>query len=247
VRVACVVPCYNEDKRLDIEAFVDFVDRCVVVDLIFVNDGSSDGTAGVLAKLRARRPRRISVVSLERNSGKAEAVRRGLLEGIGSGADIVGFWDADLSTPLDALPEMLATLEDRRNIDVVMGSRVQLLGRHVERNAMRHYAGRVFATLASMLLDMPVYDTQCGAKLFRVNSALRDSLDSPFIVGWTFDVELFLRLAETRTSRNLPALRDTTVEFPLTRWCDVAGSKVKASDFPRALAELARLRLHYRG
>lgn len=246
MRICCVVPCYNEEKRLDTEAFVEFVDAFVMVDFIFVNDGSRDETLAVLERLCARRARRMRVLSLATNGGKAEAVRRGLIEAIEAGADLVGYWDADLSTPLDAIPEMVATLEDRRDIDIVIGSRVRLLGRDIERNALRHYGGRVFATLASMLLGMAVYDTQCGAKFLRVDDALRDALSEPFTVGWTFDVELFLRLDRYRRANHLRPVSASMVEMPLLKWHDIKGSKVKPTDFPRAIAELARLRLRYR-
>ena len=88
----------------------------------------------------------------------------------------VGFFDADLSTPLAAIDDFLAVLRLRPQVEFILGSRVMLMGRDVKRKAWRHYLGRVFATAVSLALDLPVYDTQCGAKMLRVNAATRPAV-----------------------------------------------------------------------
>jgi hypothetical protein len=123
-----------------------------------------------------------------------------------------------------------------------MGARVQLLGRMVRRSPIRHYLGRIFATGVSLFLELPVYDTQCGAKLMRNDAGLAALFDEPFCVNWTFDVELLARL---RGLRGLASARDSLYELPLERWEDVSGSKVKAGDFFVAFAEIARLWRRY--
>ena len=130
---------------------------------------------------------------LASNQGKAEAVRRGILEAITDGPALVGFWDADLSTPLTVVDDFLDVAAKRPDVDLILGSRVLLMGRDIRRRARRHYVGRVFATAASLALDLPVYDTQCGAKVFRVNEALRRVMSAPFRSPWVFDVEILAR------------------------------------------------------
>src|SRR4051794_34695976 len=122
-RLLLVVPCFNEEKRLDVAAFREFAGA----DFLFVNDGSRDGTLRVLKSLRDSDPRRFSVLNLERNSGKAEAVRRGILAAIERRPDFTGFWDADLATPLAELAGFMDVFATRPEIQMVFGARVRLL------------------------------------------------------------------------------------------------------------------------
>src|SRR5262249_4453984 len=127
------------------------------------------------------------------NVGKGEAVRQGLLAAMRSGANVVGYADADLSTPPVELLKLLAHLQDER-VQAVIGARVMLIGRRIERKRMRHYLGRIFASIAETILRMPFYDTQCGAKFFRTTPLLREALELPFTSRWAFDLELLGRL-----------------------------------------------------
>jgi dolichyl-phosphate beta-glucosyltransferase len=157
-RIALVVPCYNEEKRLDAGVLRGATLPGHDLELVLVDDGSRDGTRAVLESIARDRPG-THVLALEKNSGKAEAVRRGVLDALGREPDAVGFWDADLATPLSELPAFVDVLEEHPHVDIVIGSRVKLMGRVIERQTWRHYAGRLFATAASVALDLPVYDT----------------------------------------------------------------------------------------
>jgi hypothetical protein len=129
----------------------------------------------------------------------------------------------------------------------VFGARVQLLGRSVRRSPLRHYLGRTFATAVSAVLGLPIYDTQCGAKLMRRTPQLAAIFATPFSVNWTFDVELLARLIRSRAGSDLPPARAAVYELPLERWHDVAGSKVRPVDFFVAFFEIARIWYRYRG
>jgi len=241
LRTIVVVPCHNEERRLLPDAFLEAVLARPELQLVFVDDGSSDGTRNVLAMIAAASPSRVRVINLARNAGKSEAVRRGMLLALESEPDIVGYWDADLATPLSALDDFLRVLEARPGLVAVLGSRVRLLGRRIERRALRHYPGRLFATFASLVLDLPVYDTQCGAKLFRVTPALRRSFEDPFLSRWVFDVELLARLLDASDGE----LGERLYELSLREWTDVAGSQVGPLDFLTACRDLIRIRLRY--
>ena len=185
-----MVPCYNEELRLREEAFLSYLRASAgAVRIIFVDDGSTDGSVALLERIVARSAGAAELLPLGVNQGKAEAVRRGMLHALESCPyTIVGFWDSDLATPLSAVAQLEATLAERPALQMVFGARVALLGRRIHRSMKRHYAGRVFATLTSLVLDMPIYDTQCGAKLFRATPALRTVLTQPFLTRWVFDV-----------------------------------------------------------
>jgi dolichyl-phosphate beta-glucosyltransferase len=243
VRAAIVVPCYNEEHRLDRQAFLDFEVPGMELTFWFVNDGSSDGTRRVLNELASTRPDKVRVVDLPRNGGKAEAVRQGVVAAAGTRPDVFGFWDADLATPLSELPGMLDDFISRPSTDLVFASRVRLLGRNIHRRAARHYIGRVGATLISTTLGIPVYDTQCGAKLFRLSPEIISLFNRPFLSRWIFDVEIIARLIELRGRE---AAASAIYEHPLQTWHDVRGSKVRSHDFIRALRDLWRIRSAYR-
>jgi glycosyltransferase involved in cell wall biosynthesis len=234
------VPCYNEERRLPVASFDAYLADHGDVDFVLVNDGSTDGTLVLLRSMAERWPGRVHVVDQQPNGGKAEAVRAGLREALSQRAEFIGYWDADLATPLDAIDEFVQVMRARPQVQLILGARVALLGRAIERRPLRHYLGRVFATAASLTLGLPVYDTQCGAKLLRVSERTPQLFEAPFLSRWIFDVELiarFLRAGNSATG---------LYELPLREWHDVGESKVKPRDFVRAILELWAIYRAYR-
>ncbi len=231
-RSAMVVPCFNEAARLDGE-MLRALAATAQCDIIAVDDGSSDSTAEMLDALAAADDR-IRVIRQGRNQGKGEAVRAGLVAATAEGYDYVGFCDADFATPVVELSRLLQIC--RHGKLVVVGSRVALLGHQIDRSLARHYTGRVFGTLSSLVLGFQIYDTQCGAKVFKAGPALQSAVATPFTSRWAFDVELLGRLAHQH--------RGTSgfLEVPLVRWHDVAGSKLSLTASLRSTADLLRIR-----
>jgi glycosyltransferase involved in cell wall biosynthesis len=225
-KTAIVVPCYNESMRLRLEEFKNYLNDKTDVSFIFVNDGSTDNTLEIINQLCSVAPRRVLCKSLQKNRGKAEAVRQGFL----------------MAIPLYLIDRLSKKLE-RDGITIVMGSRIRILGCDIKRKAVRHYLGRVFATFASLILDLYVYDTQCGAKIFRNNSELKTVFAHPFLVNWIFDVEILARFKVIRKLNNSNLLQNTTIEYPLDEWADIGGSKIKFVDFFKAIMELTKIYL----
>ncbi|CAN0606034.1 unnamed protein product, partial [Ectocarpus sp. 12 AP-2014] len=120
---AIVIPCYNEANRLDQDAFLSFLEQTPDTEFLFVNDGSKDETLDVLCEMRDAAPDRITVINLSQNSGKAEAVRQGLIAASEMGATFIGYWDADLATPLDAITDFTRVLSKFPETQVVFGAR----------------------------------------------------------------------------------------------------------------------------
>ena len=189
-------------------------------------------------------PRRFSFLHLAKNGGKAEAVRQGMLAALQSGADYVGFWDADLATPLVDVESFCRVLDAQPRVELVIGTRMRLLGHTIDRRPLRYWLGRLFANVASLALGLRVFDTQCGAKLFRATPRLAQLFERPFLTRWIFDVEILARMHCERHGAAGPQLRDVVYEYPLDSWCDVAGSSVKRSDFVKAAGELAKIYWH---
>jgi len=214
-----VVPCFNEAERLEVTTFASWIKAAQGVELLFVNDGSQDATEERLDEIRSASPDRVRILSLKTNQGKAEAVRLGMREALASDPSFVAFWDADLSTRLEEISRFLDVFSSVPGVQIVMGSRVKLLGRHIQRQGWRHYSGRFFATIVSNLLHLPVYDTQCGAKMFRANKMIRDVTDAPFETRWLFDVEILARCIELHPE-GLSGIQKSVYELPLDSWED---------------------------
>jgi dolichyl-phosphate beta-glucosyltransferase len=241
-----VVPCYNEERRLEPDLFLEYTAAHPDVRFLMVDDGSTDGTVRILERMVDGGNGAVDLLRLPENCGKAEAVRRGVLHAVKGAPGAFGYWDADLSTALEEIEAFRLILEAKPEMQVVMGSRVKLLGRKIERRAARHYAGRLFATFASLTLDLPVYDTQCGAKLFRNTRGTRFVFRQPFLSRWLFDVEILARLGLLGQRRAEYATQHCVFERPLPAWRDIAGSKIRFVDWVKAVWELVRIGWRYR-
>ena len=240
MKTIVVVPCYNESQRLPRDKFVSYAQQHTDTAFLMVNDGSKDTTLQTLQEL-AESNERIEVLDLQPNGGKAEAVRKGMLHAAKTfNPKYIAFWDADLATPLDEIEPMTAWAD--KGYDIVTGLRLMRLGAKVRRKTTRHYLGRCFATAASTMLKLPVYDTQCGSKLFTTQT-VEAIFNEPFITRWLFDVEL---LARYKKCYGTERAKEKIYEYPLFQWEDVDGSQLKAHDFIKAPAELMRIRRKYR-
>lgn len=233
-----VIPCYNEASRLDFEEVRRLVEH-PRVRVLFVDDGSQDATREVIQEHASARPDALELLALPENVGKAEAVRRGLLRGIEGGAAAVGYADADFATPAREITRLLGELSAQDAL-VIMGSRMARLGSRIHRSPVRHIAGRVFATFASVAVGQQVYDTQCGAKWFRVNESLRAVLSVPFLSRWSFDVELLCRFFG-RQGTFEPIASERIIEVPLLEWRDVPGSSLGVMGMARAFGDVVMI------
>ena len=218
-----VVPCFNEVDRLDPAALCRLA-RHAHARVLLVDDGSRDGTDRLIRTAAAEHPDELAAMVLALNVGKGQAVRRGMLEALAAGAPIIAYYDADMATPPEEMARLVEVLRAEPQLTAVLGSRVALLGHRIHRSPGRHYVGRLFATLSSVVLGLPVYDTQCGAKVFRAGPPLSAALAAPFGSRWAFDVELLDRLLRAG------APPDSMREIPLVEWRDVGGSKLRARD-----------------
>jgi glycosyltransferase involved in cell wall biosynthesis len=187
--------------------------------------------------IKKGREDRIFILDYTENQGKGESVRKGMLAAIElSDFSIIGYFDADLATPLSEIPMLTAVITNM--VVFTFGSRIKRIGVCINRKTSRHILGRVFATIASNMLNMNVYDTQCGAKFFH-RSVVKALFTEKFQTSWIFDVEVFFRIKAHFKGRDV---NQYAVEIPLSKWNDVAGSKIKFRHFLKIPFELLKLR-----
>jgi dolichyl-phosphate beta-glucosyltransferase len=236
-KIAVIIPCFNEAKRLSPALFTDFAQLHPDIDLFFVNDASTDNTLALLQEIAASFPHRINVLNLPVNAGKGNAVRQGILTAIKrDDYSSLGYLDGDLATSLEEFNNLCQLLHDE-NAVLVTGCRVKLVNSHIIRSTFRHFVGRIIATIVDSRFKLGIYDTQCGAKCFRKDVTV--VFQEPFKTRWLFDIEVFLRLRQ-----KFPA--SLVIEKPLSQWREPGESKLNMWSFPAITKEIISLLRHYR-
>lgn len=236
ITLIIIVPCYNEAERLPVEDFLSFLRNHPKAKICFVNDASSDNTAIVLTQLKKGFDDNITILTNETNLGKAESVRRGVQQILNNKSDtILAYLDADLATSLEECHSYIKHIEDGKRF--VFASRILKIGSIVERKFSRFLAGRIIATFISSILDIKVYDTQCGCKVFDAEVA-QIAFKDPFLSKWLFDVELFSRLLKHYGKEEALSFME---EVPVKKWVDQGESKVKMTYFFKLWSDLFKI------
>jgi len=195
--VSIIIPCFNESDRLPqfLESLIEYYSGQTDIEFIVVDDGSDVIQMTRVKELVAQYSRQatfpLKFISILKNQGKGNAIQVGFNN---SSGEIVGFVDADGSISPQELKAVYQTLiESKRpqQLSVAIASRIRMLGKKIERSTLRHYIGRVFASYVSLLFQIPVYDTQCGCKMFRkkdIEHLLPLTTDS----RWLWDTQLLI-------------------------------------------------------
>ncbi len=232
-----IIPCYNEANRLKINEFQAFLNATNNYQLCFVNDGSADDTAKILKAFAAKNPNKVLFLDLSANVGKAEATRMGVYHlAQMTLVQTIGFLDADLATGFEDYTRLAETLNDNISLKMVIGSR-KLDKENINRTAFRSFASNCFGSISSSITKLQIADTQCGAKVFDKETAIK-IFKEDFISRWLFDLELLVR---TRKLYGESAA-EKILEVALNEWEEVEGSKITMKDaveFPKQLAQIA--------
>jgi CheY-like chemotaxis protein len=240
--VGVVIPCYNEEERLLGKEFRDFAHSNLGYHLCFVNDGSTDKTLEVLEELKKGNESNISIYDCEKNGGKAEAVRLGMLHmAKDPQLDYIGFLDADLSTDFRDFDDLVETL-DQSDFKIVSGSRMSRMGADITKESARKIISMTINLIIRTILRMPFNDTQCGAKVMD-RSVVPLLFNKPFITKWLFDVEMFIRM---RKYYGKTEAKKLICEQPLKRWIHADGSKLSMKDSVKIVGQLAKIAFVYR-
>jgi glycosyltransferase involved in cell wall biosynthesis len=233
--LSIVVPAFNEEGRLPktLDRILEWLpaQRLKFQEVIVVDDGSRDGTAGVVERY-GKPPSPIRLLRNPGNRGKGYAVRHGMLD---AGGEWILYTDADLSTPIEEVQKLQAATAVE-NAVVAIGSRAvdrSLVAVH--QSPFREYSGRFFNIVMRALTGLPFRDTQCGFKLYRADAA-KEIFSRQEQDGFSFDVE-DLVIAKKLGLR--------AIEVPV-RWANVEGTKVTLAQGMRSFTDLLQIRKDHR-
>lgn len=242
LKYGIIVPCYNEEERFPYHDFLKFAIANKEVLLCFVNDGSRDNTLAVLRGIEFESKDNICVYNMEKNGGKSEAVRQGMLHVYKNyNLDLLGFLDADLATLPEEWLMMAKYKENYQQFGAIVGSRIQRLGANIKRDDNRSFFSSVIKKAIKRLLKTSFQDTQCGAKIFN-RSLIPFLFNQSFSTPWLFDVEIFLRLQK---KFGKTTLQNGVLEYPLMHWTEVGDSRLKLKDTIKIPLQLLQLYKQY--
>ena len=229
--LSIVIPAYNEEKRLPktLDRILEWLkeQHLKFQEVIVVDDGSRDATAGVVDAY-SKPPSPVRLLRNPGNRGKGYAVRHGMLDAEG---DWILYTDADLSAPIEEAQKLYSAAL-AQNAVIAIGSRAvdrSLVAVH--QSAFREYSGRFFNLVMRAVTGLPFHDTQCGFKLYRADAA-KEVFSRQEQDGFSFDVE-DLVIAKKLGLR--------AVEVPV-RWSNVEGTKVTMAQGLRSFTDLLQIR-----
>ncbi len=238
---AIIIPCYNESQRLDLDSFHNFISQRDSYSICFVNDGSTDDTLEILRDFQSKHKGKVHIFNSTTNVGKAEAIRSGINFMLShSRSSNIGFMDADLATGFDDYENLVRNLEND-NYSMVIGSRMRNSNDNIKRTKARAYISLLFNRIIQSIIGLEVNDTQCGAKVFKRNSA-QSLFKTKFSSKWLFDIEIFMRL---RNTIGKDQLVKNVSEITLEKWEEIEGSKINLRDVIKMPIQLLKIIFHY--
>ncbi len=213
IELTIIIPSYKESDRLPI--FLSSLIKNMPQDIrfIIVDDGSPIKDYNLLLeRVKPFLSQKVSLLRYEKNRGKGGAIEFGLEH---ANTEYVGFLDADGSIPYYEVINLWQYTKMHPDLDLILSSRIKLLGKQIDRTLKRHLSGRIFVTYLNFLFNVPVYDSQCGYKIFK--KSLFNSIQVNIInKRWLWDTELVI-LSYLNGYKCIEIAID---------WKDVQGSKV---------------------
>jgi glycosyltransferase involved in cell wall biosynthesis len=224
--VTAIIPVFNDRRSLEtaIPRSVETLSRITEqFELIVAEDGSTDGSAGLVREYE-QKDSRIHLLHSDERLGRGKALNRALSESRGK---IVCYYDVDLATDMRHLPELIRAI--REGADIATGSRL-IPGSDIVRTGGREIASRSYNFLVRLFLGSRIYDHQCGFKAFNKGKIVR-ILPAIHSNHWFWDTELLVR-----AQRYGCIVR----EFPV-RWRAGKGTTVKINDVFEMGSSILRL------
>lgn len=190
--IALFIPCYNEEERLNVNAFKAFIqEKSTEIDFFFIDDGSNDDTSLVISTSFLGFTN-VSLIKLDKNLGKGNALRAGILHNSNMHYKFYGFIDADLDIPLD---QVNLLYQEMVNSSILLAISKRGLKSNFKIFNLRSAASLLMVDIANRIIgyDLKLKDTQCGCKMLH-KEIVEICFKDEFISEWLFDIELFLRI-----------------------------------------------------
>ncbi|QSH40266.1 glycosyltransferase [Lentisphaerota bacterium ZTH] len=222
IKTALVIPFYNTGQKIQLGTLAEMLTDEPGLTLCFVDQGSTDRSASILEDFCNRFKERTVFLKPGGQLSFARAIYFGLkkmLEDDNMG--YVGYWDAEMATPLNVLFKFEKILK-YTNLRMVMGSRMPRLGSQIRTGFFSHLCRRAISNMVAFSLKLPVYDSQCHAKLIDAKLC-RQLISMPFRTNMLFDVELIKRVNELYGRHKT---RQIVSEFPLPRWQEASNPQM---------------------
>ncbi len=236
-----VIPCYNESNRINKAEYLSFLSKNNFFTFLFVDDGSADNTLEILKELNSS-CLQIKYIRLEKNSGKAEAVRFGVTEVLKNDEyKYIGFLDADLAIPLEELKRLYDIISSENKYTLTFLSKVKKKDSEVNQKLERFIIGRILSLMTRISLKLPIYDTQCGCKLMHKTVA-ETVFNQPFISSWLFDIEIFWRFI-IKYKREF--FLKYALEVSLQKLNNTGKTKINIKDLLKLPFEFLKIHSHY--
>lgn len=235
-KVLLIVPCYNEEKRFNIAYWNKIIHELVVVDFLFVDDGSSDNTFMKIQELTTLT--NCYSQRCETNSGKGKTLNNAFSSAVDENYEIIGFIDSDGAFKLDDIKRIINLAEQlifNKEFEAVFSSRINLAGRNIMRKKSRHYISRAIYTIINLITKIPLYDTQSGFKLYKNSLEWKKVFKEEFKTRWFFDLESIIFFSKVHR-------RDPRVwEEPLGCWIEIPNSKVNAKQLKQIAIDMSKI------
>ncbi len=232
-KLSIIIPAYNEEKVIEntTKTYIDFFDEKLKnnYEIIIIPNGCTDDTPAIVKKL-SKRYKQVKFFDLGIPGSKGKAVIKGFELAKG---DLIGFVDADLSSPPKAFYDLVLNIKE--NTGIIASRALKDSRINIKQPLPRRLIGKVFNLLVRLILRLRYTDTQTGCKLFK-KEAIKTIYHKFHITGWAFDVNL-LYLMKLHNFK--------VIEIP-TEWNDSKESKLNIKKaVPEMFLSIIKLRLLY--
>lgn len=228
-----IIPCFNEARRINIDKYSSILEL-ELLNLIFVNDASTDETLVLINKIQQKYPNQVKIISHSNNLGKSEAIRTGINSIINTGDDFA-FMDADLSICKTEIIRSIKIFQECKT-NILFSSRSQLSRLEQGRSLWRYILSKAYLYYSKTVFKHSLSDIQCGLKFFQNSESMPHIFKTPFTARWLFEIELLYRLKILNLSHS---------EFHLLHWSDVQNSKITFKEYIRIIKEIIFLTKTY--